>query len=61
MSTSDTSVGVDDEIRLTYVISGSIAGKSTSFETDSSQLTEHEAQELRDLITAADFFNAPPG
>ncbi|GAA4893246.1 hypothetical protein GCM10025789_07990 [Tessaracoccus lubricantis] len=49
----------DTEIRLRYSVSGGIAGRSTSFETDSYQLTKAEDDELRRLITEADFFDIP--
>ncbi|MBB1512779.1 hypothetical protein H5398_10240 [Tessaracoccus sp. MC1679] len=47
----------DTEIRLRYSISGGIAGGSTFYETDSYQLSDAEEDELRRLITEADFFN----
>lgn len=46
----------DTELRLRYSVSGGIAGRSTSFETDSWMLSDTEEQELRDLVEAADFF-----
>lgn len=51
----------DDEttIRLSYLVIGGVGGWSTSFETDSSRLTEAEDKELRRLIADADFFNVP--
>ncbi|MBB1482657.1 hypothetical protein H5392_02130 [Tessaracoccus sp. MC1865] len=49
----------DTEIRLRYSVSGGIAGRSTSYETDSYQLTKAEDDELRRLITEADFFTIP--
>ena len=47
----------DTEIRLRYSVSGGIAGRSTSYETDSYQLTKDEDDELRHLITEANFFD----
>ena len=47
----------DTEIRLRYSISGGITGGSTVYETDSYQLSDAEEDELRRLITEADFFN----
>ena len=47
----------DTEIRLRYSISGGITGGSTLYETDSYQLSDAEQDELRRLITEADFFN----
>lgn len=49
----------DTEIRLRYSVSGGIAGQTTSYETDSYRLTRAEVDELRRLITEADFFNVP--
>ncbi len=45
------------EVRLRYTALGGVGGWSTQFETDSSKLTDAEEQELRRLITEADFFN----
>ena len=50
---------VDTEIRLSYTVLGGIGGWSTTFETDSTQLTDAQEQELRRLINEADFFNVP--
>lgn len=47
----------DTEIRLRYSLSGGITGGSTFYETDSYQLSDAEEDELRHLITEADFFN----
>ncbi len=49
----------DTEIRLSYVVSGGIGGWTSKFEIDSAQLTDAEEQELRRLITEADFFDVP--
>lgn len=49
----------DTEIRLDYSIRGGVAGRSTEFVTDSTQLTDAEEDELRRLITESDFFNVP--
>lgn len=52
----------DTEVRLRYSVEGGIAGGSTSFETDSRQLSEEDEAELLRLIEAADFFDvANPG
>lgn len=59
MSTSAEPSAIDDEIRLSYLISGGIIGHSSTYETDSSKLTEHETAELRELISAANFFDTP--
>ncbi len=47
----------DTEIRLRYTQEGGIAGGQTSFETDSTQLSEEDEAELRRLVAEADFFN----
>lgn len=47
----------DTEVRLSYSVQGGIGGGYTSYETDSSRLSEQEEAELLDLIEAADFFN----
>lgn len=44
-------------IRLHYKISGGITGRISEFKTDSYQLSRAENDELRRLITEADFFN----
>lgn len=50
---------IDNEIRLTYVETGGITGRTRTFDTDSSRLNEAEEEELRRLITEADFFDVP--
>ena len=47
----------DTEIRLRYSRSGGITGQHVVYETDSYQLSDREEDELRQLITEADFFN----
>ncbi|MGO1545115.1 MAG: protealysin inhibitor emfourin [Gulosibacter sp.] len=47
---------MDTELRLRYTISGGIGGRTSSYETDSTQLTDAEEAELRDLIDKANFF-----
>lgn len=43
--------------RLRYSVEGGIAGGRTSLETDSTQLSPEEVEELTRLITESDFFN----
>jgi|GEM_PF-3343822 len=53
------STSADDELRLSYTVTGGIAGRTSTFETDGARLSEAEERELRRLVDEADFFAVP--
>ncbi len=53
--------GIDDEIRLTYRVTGGIVGRPREYRTTSEELGTEETRTLRRLITEAKFFDVDPG